>query len=61
MKKAGYAYVMASKGKVLYTGVTSNLAARVYQCKRSIILIDLQRNIIVPIHFTQVEVMNGND
>ena len=33
MSKAGYVYILASKGRKLYTGVTSELRARVKQHK----------------------------
>ncbi|MBI1936623.1 MAG: GIY-YIG nuclease family protein [Ignavibacteriales bacterium] len=31
-----YVYIMSSKGKVLYTGMTNNLARRVYEHKNKI-------------------------
>jgi putative endonuclease len=34
MEKGGYVYILASKGKRLYTGVTAELMIRVFQHKR---------------------------
>ena len=36
MSKAGYVYLLASKGRKLYTGVTSELRLRVKQHKRKL-------------------------
>ena len=36
MSKAGYVYILASKGRKLYTGVTSELRIRVKQHKRKL-------------------------
>ena len=37
MGKTYYVYIMASNSKVVYTGMTNNLEARVYQHKNKLI------------------------
>jgi putative endonuclease len=37
MEKTYYVYIMASKNKTLYTGVTNDLYSRVYQHKRKLL------------------------
>jgi putative endonuclease len=34
MEKGGYVYILSSKGRLLYTGVTADLHARIMQHKR---------------------------